>query len=128
MDRPEAVGPILLIGPTATTEVLHLPLRKVHIMKKLMLIAGAGAVGYVLGARAGRPTYDKLADTVGRITRSGGLDEAADKVVTAGMDLRDAATQRAADKVKDLSSSAATQLADAADSARQRVGPPTEKS
>ncbi|MDA8435932.1 MAG: hypothetical protein M0Z98_08110 [Actinomycetales bacterium] len=93
-------------------------------MKKLMLIAGAGGVGYVLGARAGRPTYDKLVDLYGRITRSGGLDEAAGKVAAASADLRDAATQRAADKVKDLSSTAADRLSDAADSVRERVDSP----
>lgn len=92
-------------------------------MKKLMLIVGAGSIGYVLGARAGRPAYDKLAETVGRLTKSGGLDKAADKVVTAGADLRGAAAQRTADKVKDLSSSAATVIADVADSARHRVEP-----
>ena len=94
-------------------------------MKKLMLIAGAGGVGYLLGARAGRPTYEKIVDAYGRITRSSGLDDAAGKVVAAGADLRDAAAQRAADTVKDLSSNAAERLADAAGSARQRVESPT---
>lgn len=93
-------------------------------MKKLVLIAGAAGVGYLLGARAGRPAYDRFAGTVARLARSGGLDEAADRVVTAGADLRDAAAQRAADKVKDLSSSAATSLSDAASSARQHVDSP----
>lgn len=93
-------------------------------MKKLILIAGAGSIGYILGARAGRPAYDKFAETVGRITRSSGLEEATGTVMTAGADLRDAATKRAADKVKDFSSIAATQIADVADSARQRVDPP----
>jgi hypothetical protein len=94
-------------------------------MKKLMLIAGAGGLGYLLGARAGRPAYNRLVDAYGRITRSGGLDEAAGKVAAASADLRDAAAQRAADTVQDLSSVAADRLADAADSVRQRVDSPT---
>jgi hypothetical protein len=93
-------------------------------MKKLLLVIGAGSVGYLLGARAGRPAYDKFANAVGRITASTGLDEAAGTVVTAGVDLRDAAAQRVAGKVKDVSGNAASQLADAADSARHRVEPP----
>lgn len=97
-------------------------------MKKLILIAGAGSVGYLLGARAGRPAYDKFAAAVGHMTRSSGLDEAASTVVTASVDLRDAAAQRAADKVKDLSSSAAAQFADVAESARQHVEPPVATS
>lgn len=93
-------------------------------MKRLIVIAGAGGLGYLLGARTARPTHAKLTDTIGKMAKSGGLDEAADRVVSAGVDLRDAAVQRAADKVKDLSVSAATQLADVADSARHRVERP----
>lgn len=93
-------------------------------MKKLLLVVGAGSVGYLLGARAGRPAYDRFTDALGRITSSSGLDQAADTVVTAGVDLRDAAAQRVSGKVKDLSGSAASQIADAADAARHRVEPP----
>ena len=34
---------------------------EITMMKKLMLL-GAGAVGYVLGARAGRERYDQIAE------------------------------------------------------------------
>lgn len=92
-------------------------------MKKLLLVTGAGGIGYLLGARAGRPTYDRFATSVRRFSTSSGLDAAAETVVTAGVDLRDAATRRATDKVKDLSSAAARQLADRADTARAHVEP-----
>lgn len=100
------------------------PLRKAHSMNELTVIAGAGDIGHLVVARAAQPTYDKLASTIGRMAKSGGLDEAADRVVTAGVDLWDAEVQRAADKVKGLSSRAATQLANVADSARHRVERP----
>lgn len=95
-------------------------------MKKLLLVAVAGGTGYLLGARAGRPAYDRVATAVDRLSRSTGLDTAAGTVLTAGADLRDAATHRAADKVKDLSGSAATQLADVVDAARAHVEPQVE--
>ena len=84
------------------------PLRKAHSMKEFTVIPGAGEIGYLVVARTAQPTYDKLTDTIGRIAKSGGLDEAADRVVTAGVDLWDAAVQRA----------------DVADSARHRVERP----
>jgi hypothetical protein len=93
-------------------------------MKQLIVIAGAGGIGYLLGARMARPTYARFTDTIGRMAKSGGLDEAADRVVTAGVDRRDAAAHRATDKVKDLSISAATQIADVADPARHRIERP----
>ena len=42
-------------------------------MKKLLLIGTGVGIGYVLGARAGRPAYDRLVETVRRF--GSGLDD-----------------------------------------------------
>lgn len=66
-------------------------------MKKLILMAVGGAVGYVLGARAGRPAYDRIHDGWDGLTRSAGLDNLASTAKEAAIDVRDVATERASD-------------------------------
>jgi hypothetical protein len=71
-------------------------------MKKLMLIAAGGAAGYVLGARAGRPAYDRMVSGWSRVSRSLGLTDVGRSVSRSAVDLRDAATERATTQVGDL--------------------------
>ncbi len=66
-------------------------------MKKLILIGIGGAIGYVLGARAGRPAYDRLRDGWQGLTRRAGLDDLATTAKEAAVDVRDVATERASD-------------------------------
>jgi hypothetical protein len=80
-------------------------------MKKLILLGVGGAVGYVLGARAGRPAYDRLRDAWQALTRRSGLDDLAATAKEAAVDVRDVATERATDAV-----------AKGADDLRQRIG------
>ena len=68
-------------------------------MKKLILIGIGGAVGYVLGARAGRPQYDRLSDGWQGLTRRSGLEDLATTAKEAAVDVRDVATERASDAV-----------------------------
>ena len=67
-------------------------------MKKMLLLGIGGAVGYVLGARAGRPAYDRMRDGWDGLTRRTGLDALATTAKEAAVDVRDAA----ADKVTDV--------------------------
>lgn len=80
-------------------------------MKKLILLAAGGAVGYVLGARAGRPAYDRLHGSWQALTRRSGLGDLATTAKEAAVDVRDVATERATDAV-----------ARSADDLRQRIG------
>lgn len=42
-------------------------------MKKLLLVAAGAGVGYVLGARAGRPAYDRIVDQARDLGLLGGM-------------------------------------------------------
>jgi hypothetical protein len=95
-------------------------------MRKLLLITVGGAVGYVLGARAGRPTYDRLVDNYASLRSGVGLDRAGRTVRDAGADLRDAVSEKASGAVNDAATSAANGIHEAADSIRD-AGSPTTK-
>ena len=71
-------------------------------MKKFVLLATGGAIGYVLGAKAGRPAYDQIVRGWNRLSRSVGLSEVGRSVGKSAGDLRDAAKDRAASQVEDL--------------------------
>jgi hypothetical protein len=78
-------------------------------MKKLLLIATGVGIGYVLGARAGRPAYDRLVETARRLGSN--LDRTQDAtrdVVTeakhVGEQLRDKADSRIAETVDKVGS------------------------
>lgn len=79
-------------------------------MKKVILLSIGGAVGYVVGARAGRPAYDRLRDTMQALTRRTGLAGLATTAKEAAVDVREVATERATDAV-----------AQRADELRQRI-------
>jgi hypothetical protein len=70
-------------------------------MGKMWFVAGL-AVGYVLGARAGRETYDQLARTARQIWDSPSMQEAAGMVQAQATRLVDTAKDKvglAADKI-----------------------------
>jgi hypothetical protein len=78
-------------------------------MKKLLLIGAGVGIGYVLGARAGRPAYDRIVENARRLGSS--LDRTQDAtrdVVTeakhAGEQLRDKADSRIAETVDKVGS------------------------
>lgn len=71
-------------------------------MRKTLLVGAAAAVGYVLGARAGRPAYDRMVAGWHRTRRAWGLDELSSRVTRSAVDLRDAAKDRAATQAEDL--------------------------
>jgi hypothetical protein len=54
-----------------------------HSMRKLTFLAGA-AVGYVLGARAGRERYERLKETAERLRRNPAVRNAADSAAHSG--------------------------------------------
>lgn len=88
-------------------------------MRKILLLTTGGALGYVLGARAGRPAYDRIVANYGRLTSAVGLDQAGGTVRSATIDLKDAVAERASSAVRDAGDGAAAGLHDAADSVRK---------
>lgn len=79
-------------------------------MKKMLLLGLGGAVGYVLGARAGRPAYDRLQDGWDGLTRRTGLDTLATTAKEAAVDVRDAAADRVSDTVSRKADEATTRI------------------
>lgn len=68
------------------------------MMKKLMFL-GAGAVGYVLGARAGRERYDQIATQAQRLRTNPTVQQKVDEVKDAARDAAGAATEKVRDQV-----------------------------
>jgi hypothetical protein len=68
-------------------------------MKKLLLLTAGGAVGWTLGARAGRPAYDRMVHRWSGLAESLGLGQLASTVKEAGIDVRDSAVNRVSTKV-----------------------------
>lgn len=79
-------------------------------MKKMLLIGLGGAIGYVLGARAGRPAYERMRDGWDGLTRRTGLDTLSTTAKEAAVDVRDAAADRVADTVARGADEAATRI------------------
>lgn len=86
-------------------------------MRRLMLMAVGGAVGYVLGARAGRPAYDRIMSGWQRIAESTGLAETAETMTSAAREMGDAGQQAA----RETMAARAEQAADAMDAAAARM-------
>jgi hypothetical protein len=66
------------------------------MMKKLMLL-GAGAVGYVLGAKAGRERYDQIAQQAQKLRHNPTVQQKVDDAKTKAQDVAGSAM----DKVKE---------------------------
>lgn len=86
-------------------------------MRRLMLMAVGGAVGYVLGARAGRPAYDRIMNGWRRVAESTGLAQTAETMTSAAREMGDAGQQAA----RDTMTSSAEQAASAMDAAAARL-------
>jgi hypothetical protein len=71
-------------------------------MKKFVLLATGGAIGYVLGAKAGRPAYDQIMSGWTRVSHALGLNDVTRSVGRSAVDLRNAAKDRASSQVEDL--------------------------
>lgn len=87
-------------------------------MRRLILIAAGAAVGYVLGARAGRPAYDRIVASWNRVATRTGLTQTAETMSSAAENLRDAGLDRAADGLGTVGDRAGGALDDAADKLR----------
>jgi hypothetical protein len=80
-------------------------------MRKLLLVATGAGIGYVLGARAGRPAYDRIVENARRLGAGMRLDrtqqatrEAMAEAKHAGEQLREKADSRLADTVDKVGS------------------------
>ena len=71
-------------------------------MKRTMVFAAGAAVGYVLGARAGRSAYDRMVVGWRRTSQSIGLPDLGRTVSRSAVDLGAAAKDRANGQVRDL--------------------------
>jgi hypothetical protein len=87
-------------------------------MRRLMLMTVGGAVGYVLGARAGRPAYDRMVARARRMAESTGLSQAAETMTSAAQDLGDAGLQRANATVAPMGRQAADAMGQVSDRLR----------
>ena len=97
-------------------------------MRKLLLVATGAGIGYVLGARAGRPAYDRIVETARQLGQNARLDRtraATRDVVSeakhAGEQLRDKADSRLAETVDKVG--AVDPHVDPADSRRRHRRP-----
>jgi SLT domain-containing protein len=68
--------------------------RKTDMMKKLLLV-GAGAVGYVLGAKAGRERYEQIAEQARKLRSNPTVQEKVDQAKHAAKDAADSAVDKA---------------------------------
>lgn len=93
-------------------------------MKKLIFLAGLG-IGFVVGARSGRETYDKLEAQARQIAQDPRVQEKADKARSVAQDAAATVKERApevAAAAKDKASSAAATAKEKASSATHRAG------
>jgi SLT domain-containing protein len=70
------------------------------MIKKLMLL-GAGAVGYVLGAKAGRERYEQIAEQAQKLRNNPAVQQKVEEAKHVAMDAAGTAT----DKVKEQTDS-----------------------
>jgi hypothetical protein len=63
-------------------------------MRKILLVSLGGTVGYVLGARAGRPAYDRIVDRGTGLASALGLERLVATAADASADVRDSAVSR----------------------------------
>ena len=63
-------------------------------MRKILLVSLGGTVGYVLGARAGRPAYDRIMERWTGFASAVGFAKLAASAAEAGVDVRDSAVSR----------------------------------
>ncbi len=68
------------------------------MMKKLMFV-GAGAVGYVLGAKAGRERYDQIAEQARRLRSNPTVQQKVDQAKHVAKDAAGTAADKARDRV-----------------------------
>lgn len=86
-------------------------------MMKKLLILGSGAVGYVLGARAGRERYDQIRRLAGQVKDDPRVQEKAAQAA----DLAKEKAPVVAEAVKDTASTAAGKASAAASTATDKV-------
>lgn len=85
------------------------------MLGKVLIAAAGGAIGYVLGAKAGRERYGQIKGQASRIWHDPRVQ---DKASQAADTVKDGASQ-AADKAKDSATQAVNQAADKAPSVKQ---------
>ena len=87
----DTVGRILMdASPKMFTDPPPRP-RKVGRKRQLLLLGCGFAVGFLLGSRAGRPTYQWLFAHSQALLKSDRLGSSAERLASAGGDVRDAA-------------------------------------
>jgi SLT domain-containing protein len=92
------------------------------MMKKLMLL-GAGAVGYVLGAKAGRERYDQIAEQARKLRNNPTVQDKVDQAKHAAKDAADTAVEKAKEQAHGGSSTPAGTAPNATSTPSGAAGP-----
>jgi SLT domain-containing protein len=92
------------------------------MMKKLMLL-GAGAVGYVLGAKAGRERYDQIAEQARKLRNNPTVQDKVDQAKHAAKDAADTAVVKAKEQANGGSSTPAGTSPNATSTPSGATGP-----
>ncbi|HET7900563.1 MAG TPA: hypothetical protein VFL59_05200 [Candidatus Nanopelagicales bacterium] len=88
-------------------------------MRRLLLIGFGAGIGYVLGARAGRPAYERIEAGWHRMLERTGLEQTAQTMTSAAQDLGDAGMQSASDSLGSLADKAASAMSTASGRLRE---------
>lgn len=79
-------------------------------MKKVLLITIGGGTGYLLGARAGRPAYDRITRRWADIASAVGLRDIAAAVKVGSIDVREASVSRASASISTFADKAVARV------------------
>jgi hypothetical protein len=94
------------------------------MMRKLMLV-GAGAVGYVLGAKAGRERYEQIAAQAQKLRSNPTVQQKMDEAKHAAKDVADTAVDKAREQANGGSSTPAGTNSNATSTPSGATGPGT---
>jgi hypothetical protein len=94
------------------------------MMRKLMLV-GAGAVGYVLGAKAGRERYEQIAAQAQKLRSNPTVQQKMDEAKHAAKDVADTAVDKAREQANGGSSTPAGTNSNATSTPSGATGPST---
>ena len=91
-------------------------------MKKLMLL-GAGAVGYVLGAKAGRERYDQIAEQARKLRSNPTVQDKVDQAKHVAKGAADSAVEKAREQANGSSTTPAGTAPNATSTPTGATGP-----
>lgn len=94
------------------------------MMKKLMFL-GAGAIGYVLGAKAGRERYEQIAEQAQKLRNNPKVQQKVDEAKHAAKDVADQAVEKVKEQAEGGSSTPSGTNPNATSTPTGATGPKT---